>query len=247
VPHDPAATFDGALQEHFARLPAHWREPLAPLLAAASTLALADYIGARCAAGSAIFPPQPLAALHDCGPRDVRVVVLGQDPYHGPGQAHGFAFSVPEGVRRPPSLRNIQRELARDCGGAPQEGGSLLGWSRQGVLLLNCVLTVERGLPGSHARRGWEGVTDAIIDIVAAAPGPRAFLLWGAYAQARRARIEAAARRSGAASLVLEANHPSPLSARRPPLPFLGCGHFSRTNRHLVESGLAPIDWYARA
>jgi len=213
----------GSLRSHFAGLPRSWQEPLAALLAADSTRALADFVDARLAAGCVVFPPRPLAALQSCAPHDVRIVILGQDPYHGPGQAHGFAFSVADGVRPPPSLRNIFLELARDCACPPRRTGSLLEWSRQGVLLLNSVLTVEQGRPGSHAGHGWETLTDAIVDIVARLPTPKVFLLWGAQAQAKGDPIEAVA----AAHLVLRANHPSPLSARRPPLPFLGCGHFS--------------------
>jgi len=233
------ARLAGSLRSHFASLPEAWQERLATPLAADATRALVDFVDARVATGCAVFPSQPLAALQACAPQDVRVVVLGQDPYHGAGQAHGFAFSVPDGVRPPPSLRNIFIELGRDCGCPSLRSGSLLAWSRLGVLLLNTVLTVEQGRPGSHAGRGWEFVTDAIIDAIAAMPTPKVFLLWGAQAQSKRARIQAAA----APNLVLCANHPSPLSARRPPVPFLGCAHFSQANRHLVAQGLAPVNW----
>jgi uracil-DNA glycosylase len=236
-----ARRLDAPLAAHFAALPAPWQVFPEPGLAR-----IAAFVDARRAAGACIYPPRPLAALEQGAPEDVRVLVLGQDPYHGPGQAHGFAFSVPEGVRPPPSLRNILAELARD--GHPNSaarGGSLLHWSRQGVLLLNAVLTVEEGAPGSHAGQGWEGFTDALIDRVARSPSPKVFLLWGAYAQAKRARIAAAAASLPEAlgPLVLTANHPSPLSARRPPVPFIGCGHFSRANDYLVASGLAPVAW----
>ena len=233
------ARLAGSLRSHFASLPEAWQERLATPLAADATRALVDFVDARVATGCAVFPSQPLAALQACAPQDVRVVVLGQDPYHGAGQAHGFAFSVPDGVRPPPSLRNIFIELGRDCGCPSLRSGSLLAWSRLGVLLLNTVLTVEQGRPGSHAGRGWEFVTDAIIDAIAAMPTPKVFLLWGAQAQSKRARIQAAA----APNLVLCANHPSPLSARRPPVPFLGCAHFSQANRYLVAQGLAPVNW----
>jgi uracil-DNA glycosylase len=239
---EEASQLASPLAEHFAALPAAWRG-----LPAAPSGRIAAFVDARRAAGARIYPAQPLAALHGGGPGAVRVLILGQDPYHGPGQAHGFAFSVRDGVRPPPSLRNIFRELARDGfpGCADSRGGCLLHWSHQGVLLLNTVLTVESGSPGSHAGQGWEDVTDAVIERVAQAPGPRVFLLWGAHAQAKRARIAAAAAGLPEAMqpLVLLANHPSPLAARRPPLPFIGCGHFSQTNRYLVERGLAPIDW----
>lgn len=234
-----ATRLAGSLREHLATLAPAWRAALAPVLQAASTQALIEFVDCRVAAGQAVFPPQPLAALRSGAPQDIRVVILGQDPYHALGQAHGYAFSVPDGVRPPPSLRNIFLELARDCGCGQPPSGNLLGWSRQGVLLLNTALTVEEKRPGSHARQGWEPVTDALIDAIAAEPAAKVFLLWGAQAQAKRDRILAA----GTRQLVLCANHPSPLSARRPPRPFLGCGHFSQANRYLVAKGRAPIDW----
>jgi len=238
-----AAALRTPLRAHFAALPPVWRRALAAALDAPGAGALADFIDARVAAGHAVFPARPLAALHDAAPQDVRVVILGQDPYHGPGQAHGYAFSVPAGVRPPPSLGNIFTELARDCGGPRRRSGCLLGWSAQGVLLLNTVLTVEQGQPGSHARRGWEAISDAVIDALAAGPAPRVFLLWGGHAQAKAARIRAQQARAAVPGLLLAANHPSPLSARRPPVPFLGCGHFSAANRFLQEKRLVPIDW----
>ncbi len=234
------------LRRHFAALPERWRAPLAGVLGGSAIAALCDFVDARVAAGRVVYPARPLAALETGAPEDVRVVILGQDPYHGPGQAHGYAFSVPAGVRPPPSLRNIFAELARDRGGAaPQAGdGSLLRWGAQGVLLLNTVLTVEAGDAGSHAGRGWEMFTDAVIGHLARGACPRAFLLWGAHAQAKRPLIEAGATgRSGAPPLVLTANHPSPLSARRPPHAFIGCGHFSRANRYLQENGALPVQW----
>ncbi len=234
-----ASRLGGTLRAQLAALPRPWSEALGPILACASTQALIEYVDARVAGGHTVYPPQPLAALQACEPEAVRVVILGQDPYHGPGQAHGHAFSVPDGVRPPPSLRNIFLELVRDCGCLPLRSGNLFEWTRQGVLLLNTVLTVEQGLPGSHARRGWEPVTDAVIDTIAALPGAKVFLLWGAHAQAKRDRIQA----TGSAQLVLCANHPSPLSARRPPIPFLGCAHFSQANRYLAAHGREPVDW----
>jgi uracil-DNA glycosylase len=229
----------GGLRRHFERLRPEWRAALSPVLASAAVDALIRYVDGRVAAGHRVYPPQPLAALQDCAPAAVRAVVLGQDPYHGAGQAHGYAFSVPEGVPLPPSLRNIFAERERDCGCPRASAGGLLGWSRQGVLLLNTVLTVEEGRPGSHAGHGWEAVTDAVIDALTAQAGAKAFLLWGAQAQAKGQRIAAA----GAHALVLCANHPSPLSARRGPAPFLGCGHFSAANRYLAQNGRDPIDW----
>jgi uracil-DNA glycosylase len=170
----------------------------------------------------------------------VRVVILGQDPYHGVGQAHGLAFSVPTGVRQPPSLRNIFLELHADIGLAPCTTGNLERWAQQGVLLLNTVMTVEDGKPGSHAGKGWEVFTDAVVMALVRDAAPKVFLLWGAQAQAKQAMIE----RSGHHHHVaLCANHPSPLSARRPPVPFLGCRHFSKANAYLKEHRRGEVDW----
>jgi uracil-DNA glycosylase len=184
------------------------------------------FLAERLQAGASIFPPQPLRALLLTPPEAVRVVILGQDPYHGRGQAEGLAFSVAPGVPIPPSLRNIFKELQRDLGtpppAFPQPGGSLVRWAEQGTLLLNTCLTVEEGLPASHARRGWEALTDAVILQVSQLAEPVVFMLWGAHAQSKRALIDESRH------LVLNANHPSPLSAMRPPVPFIGCGHFSQ-------------------
>ena len=196
---------------------------------------LLAFLQQRMEAGASIFPPTPLQALQLTPPEQVRLVVLGQDPYHGRGQSHGLAFSVLPGVRVPPSLRNIFKEIERDLGtrppAFPSPGGSLRAWAEQGALLLNTVLTVEEGQPGSHAKRGWESLTDALIRHVVAQRQPVVFMLWGAHAQAKRALINAPQH------LVLVANHPSPLSALRPPLPFIGCGHFgqARAFRKLHE------------
>jgi uracil-DNA glycosylase len=187
---------------------------------------LADFLQGRLAEGAVVFPPQPLRALELTPPGQVRVVILGQDPYHGRGQAEGLAFSVAPGVALPPSLRNIFKELQRDLGTPPPKlpapGGSLVRWATHGVLLLNTCLTVEEGKPASHAGRGWETLTDAVIRQVSAGDHPVLFMLWGAHAQGKRALIDTACHK------VLVANHPSPLSAMRPPLPFIGCGHFSQ-------------------
>ncbi len=166
------------------------------------------------------------------------MVILGQDPYHGPGQAQGLAFSVPQGCKVPPSLRNILTERAADLGPAAGPGpvDSLEAWARQGVLLLNTCLTVEAGQPASHANQGWEVLTTAIVEAVAAQSRPCAFLLWGAHAQALGLQIPAHHR-------VFKANHPSPLSARRPPQPFIGCRHFSAANQWLTANGQKPISW----
>lgn len=197
---------------------------------------LIEFVDARVRAGATVYPAEPLRALALTPLESVRAVILGQDPYHGPGQAEGLAFSVPEGVRPPPSLRNIHKELRRDLGHPPPASPSLVPWARQGVLLLNSCLTVEAGQPGGHAKRGWEVLTDRLIDAVAAQAEPVVFLLWGAHAQAKAGRI------LGAGHRVWTANHPSPLSATRPPVPFIGCAHFSAAARFLAEVG-RPIDW----
>ncbi|MFT3718247.1 uracil-DNA glycosylase [Pseudorhodoferax sp.] len=203
---------------------------------------LQDFLAARHAAGARIYPPEPLRALRLTPPERVCAVILGQDPYHGPGQAEGLAFSVAPGVRPPPSLRNIFKELQRDLGLAPPVSGSLRAWAERGVLLLNTTLTVEEGQAGCHARQGWEALTDALIAQVAGAASPCAYLLWGAHAQAKAPLIERTAQAHGRQALVLQANHPSPLSALRPPVPFVGCGHFGRAQRWLAERGGA-LDW----
>lgn len=218
-----------------------WRALTEGFFSGESGRTLAAFVRSRLDAGAVVYPPQPLRALELTPLSEVRVVILGQDPYHGAGQAHGLAFSVPEGERPPPSLRNIFKELQRDRGGAPPVDGCLLRWARQGVLLLNTCLTVEEGRPASHARRGWETLTDAVIAAVAGSSRPVVFMLWGAHAQARRGLIEAHCARGR--HLVLAANHPSPLSALRPPLPFMGCEHFGLANAFLGRRGIAPLDW----
>lgn len=198
---------------------------------------LLQFLQQRLDAGASIFPPQPLRALELTAPQDVRIVILGQDPYHGRGQAEGLAFSVAPGVPLPPSLRNIFEEMQRDLGAAPpafpQPGGSLVGWAQNGVLLLNTCLTVEEGQAASHAGKGWEALTDALIAQVAQGPRPVVFMLWGAHAQSKQALIP-----PGRGHLVLLANHPSPLSARRGPRPFIGCGHFSAAKAFRAQQGL---------
>ncbi|WP_062479310.1 uracil-DNA glycosylase [Variovorax boronicumulans] len=198
---------------------------------------LQGFLRERLDAGAVIFPPQPLRALELTPPEDVRVVILGQDPYHGRGQAEGLAFSVASGVALPPSLRNIFKELQRDLGtpppAFPNPGGSLVKWATHGVLLLNTCLTVEEAQPASHAGRGWEVLTDAVIRHVAQGERPVVFMLWGSHAQSKRALIDVERHK------VLMSNHPSPLSALRPPVPFIGCGHFgqARAWREAQQSG----------
>ena len=162
----------------------------------------------------------------------------GQDPYHGPGQAEGLAFSVAPGVKLPPSLRNIFKERERDLNLPMPSHGSLRSWARQGILLLNTSLTVENGEPASHARKGWEVLTDGLLAEVAATATPCVYLLWGAHAQAKAGLIHEHATRSGREFVVLQANHPSPLSALRPPFPFIGCGHFGQASRWLAQRGV---------
>lgn len=203
-----------------------WQALVADFFRSESGVALLHFLSERLQAGARIYPPQPLRALLLTPPEAVRVVILGQDPYHGCGQAEGLAFSVAAGVAIPPSLRNIFKELQRDLGMPrpefPQSGGSLVPWAQEGVLLLNTCLTVEEGRPASHAKRGWEVLTDAVISQVSAHGKPCVFMLWGAHAQSKRPLIDASRH------LVLCANHPSPLSALRPPVPFIGCRHFSQ-------------------
>ena len=198
--------------------------------------ALASFLRSEKRAGKVIHPPGPeIFAAFDHTPFDaVRVVILGQDPYHGPGQAHGLCFSVRPGVPPPPSLVNIFKEIRRDLGIAPPDHGCLTPWAERGVLLLNAVLTVEQGLAASHQGKGWEGFTDAAIDALNREREGLVFMLWGSYAQRKGQLIDA--RRHG----VLKSVHPSPLSAHRG---FHGCGHFSAANRYLEARGQAPIDW----
>ncbi len=234
------------LAQVLARAPADWAPLLRAWAATAPGQGLIQFVARRQKAGAVIYPAQVLRALELTPRRQVRVVILGQDPYHGAGQAEGLAFSVPAGVKPPPSLRNLMGEISRSLGvsGPPSGhfGGHLGGWARQGVLLLNTCLTVEHGLPASHAGQGWESLTDALIQATATDPSSKVYLLWGAHAQAKAPLIEAAGH---GRHRVLRANHPSPLSARRPPIPFLGCGHFVAVGDHLRAQGTPPIDWSA--
>lgn len=214
-----------------------WRTVLDPFWSSDEGRSLRAFLRERLAAGALIYPTQPLRALELVAPEAVRVVILGQDPYHGPGQAEGLAFSVAPGVRLPPSLRNIFKELQRDLGTPPPADGSLVRWARQGVLLLNACLTVEDGQPASHAGRGWEALTDRLIAHVATQGPPKVFLLWGAHAQKKATLL------TGESHVVSLANHPSPLSATRAPEPFIGCGHFGAVNQWLTARGEAPIRW----
>lgn len=216
-----------------------WQGVVDEFLSSAPGRRLAAFVQARLAAGATVYPPQPFRALALTPLAGVKVVILGQDPYHGPGQAEGLAFSVAPGVRLPPSLRNIFKERERSLGVPIPASGSLAGWAREGVLLLNTSLTVEQGLPASHAGQGWEQLTDALLAAVAAQASPCVYMLWGAHAQAKSALISATAARDGREALILAANHPSPLSANRPPVPFMGCGHFEAARSWLAARGVS--------
>ena len=204
---------------------AGWQGLTDDFFASRAGVSLLSFLCERLANQAVIFPPRPLRALALTPPDAVRVVILGQDPYHRRGQAEGLAFSVAPGTPPPPSLRNIFKEIQRDLGtpppAFPAPGGSLVKWAENGVLLLNTCLTVEEGQPASHAKRGWELLTDAVIRHVSEHQQNVVFMLWGAHAQGKQELIDASRHK------ILLANHPSPLSALRPPLPFIGCGHFS--------------------
>ncbi|MDH7454522.1 uracil-DNA glycosylase [Luteimonas composti] len=218
------------------RLDPSWKARVGDWFAREDMRALSAFLRQRKAAGARIYPPGPqIFAAFDATPFDaVKVVILGQDPYHGPGQAHGLCFSVSPGVPVPPSLQNMYKELQRDLGIAPPGHGWLMPWARQGVLLLNAVLTVEEGRAGAHQGKGWEGFTDHVVDVLGREREGLVFMLWGSYAQAKGKMIDARRHR------VLRTTHPSPLSAHRG---FLGCGHFSAANEYLARRGVAPIDW----
>lgn len=217
-------------------LPNGWQGPLKGALAAQDMLALRGFLDAELAAGKTVYPPRAawFRALELTPLDQVRVVILGQDPYHGPGQAHGLCFSVPPGVRPPPSLVNIYKELESDLSVPRPRHGFLEHWARQGVLLLNSVLTVEMAQAASHSKKGWEQFTDAIVGQVNEKTESVVFMLWGAYAQKKATHVDTSRH------LVLKAAHPSPLSAHNG---FLGCKHFSQCNAFLVSNGFPPIDW----
>ena len=218
------------------KLDPSWLEPLQAEFDQPYMGELKRFLLAERNAGKRIFPAGAnwFRAL-DLTPLDkVKVVILGQDPYHGPGQAHGLCFSVPEGVRAPPSLVNIYKELESDLGIRRPPHGFLEHWAKQGVLLLNSVLTVEMGMAASHRDRGWERFTDAVVQLVNDKQQPVVFMLWGSYAQKKASFVDTTRH------LVLKAPHPSPLSAHSG---FLGCRHFSKANAFLESRGLDPIDW----
>lgn len=218
------------------KLEPSWKAKVGEYLKRDEMRALSAFLRERRAKGARIYPPAAkIFAAFDATPFDaVKVVILGQDPYHGPGQAHGLCFSVLPGVPVPPSLDNIFKEIQRDLGIARPDHGCLTPWAERGVLLLNAVLTVEDGRAGAHQGKGWEGFTDHVVDVLNREREGLVFLLWGSYAQAKGKVIDPRRHR------VLKAPHPSPLSAHRG---FLGCGHFSATNEFLSRHGPGPIDW----
>lgn len=218
------------------KLDPSWKQYLLPEFELDYMRNLRQFLSAEKAAGKIIFPEGKniFNALNATAFEQVKVVILGQDPYHGPGQAHGLCFSVQEGVAVPPSLRNIYKELFLDIGITPSTTGNLQAWANQGVLLLNAVLTVESGLAASHQKKGWERFTDRIVNLLNDKRDNLVFLLWGSYAQ-RKGEIIDRTRH-----LVLESVHPSPLSASRG---FFGNHHFSKANAYLIQHEKTPIDW----
>jgi uracil-DNA glycosylase len=225
-----------AADEERIQLEPSWKARVGDYLARPDMQALAAFLRAEKAAGKTVYPrgADIFAALAATPFDQVRAVILGQDPYHGPGQAHGLCFSVPPGVEVPPSLANIFKEQQADLGLPRPDHGCLLPWARRGVLLLNAVLTVEHGRAGAHAGKGWEGFTDHVVEQLASEREGLVFFLWGSHAQRKGAMIDP--RRH----LVLRATHPSPLSAHRG---FFGSGHFSKANRYLAARGQPPLDW----
>jgi uracil-DNA glycosylase len=218
-------------------LPEPWRIAMTPYLDPGPVARLSAFVGAEYAT-SEVFPPLPdlFAALRLCPPDQTRVLILGQDPYHRRGQAHGLSFSVRPGVAVPPSLRNIYKEIRDDLGVEVPPGGDLTGWAVQGVLLLNAVLTVRSGEPASHAGKGWEHLTDSAIRALNDQPARVVFLLWGNYAKQKAALVTAPQH------VVREAGHPSPMNPRG----FLGTRPFSAANAALAEAHRPPVDWAAR-
>jgi uracil-DNA glycosylase len=221
-------------------VPDSWRSALEPVLSTPEARRLGGFLQAEEQAGKRLFPPRGtrLAALHLTPLDEVKVVILGQDPYHGEGQAHGLCFSVQKGVKVPPSLVNIYKEIESDLGLPRPAHGHLEAWARQGVLLLNTSLTVEEGKAGSHQGKGWEAITDAVVAAVAAKAEPCVFMLWGNHARKKVERVAGLGRNSH--HLILTAPHPSPLSAHSG---WFGSRHFSTANAFLEAQGRGAVDW----
>jgi uracil-DNA glycosylase len=217
------------------KLEAHWKEVLKEEFDKPYFLALRTTLVEAKAAGKVIYPPGGLIfnAFEQTPFPAVKVVILGQDPYHNPGEAMGLSFSVPKGVPVPPSLKNIYKELHRGTGTPIPAHGDLTGWAKQGVLLLNAMLTVEKNQPGSHRDIGWQSFTDAVIQAISREKNGVVFLLWGNFAKSKKNLIDSQRH------FVLEAAHPSPLARNA----FWGCGHFEKTNQLLTQQGVDPIDW----
>lgn len=228
-----------AQQQFFAALPSSWKKPLEQVCARPEIDALIHFLQVREASRAVIYPAKQdiFAALKAIPFDKVTVVIVGQDPYHGPGQAHGLSFSVPPKIQVPPSLRNIFKELHADIKMPIPQTGTLTSWAHQGVLLLNAILTVEEGKPAAHAGRGWEIFTDAIIEQLLKRQHPTVFMLWGAYAQKKFKNLHMHI--DPTRHLILQAMHPSPLSVRG----FLGCRHFSKANAFLKMHNLPEINW----
>ena len=218
-------------------IPKKWSELLSDEIKKPYIAELKDFIYDEVKSGKLVYPPleDVFAALGHTPFEEVKVVIIGQDPYHGPNQAHGLCFSVQKGVRVPPSLQNIYKEIEADLGLPIPDHGHLISWADQGVLMLNATLTVRAHEPKSHHGRGWEQFTDAVVSALAKREKPIVFLLWGASAQAKGAQIA----QIGPHHAVFQAAHPSPFSAHR----FFGCKHFSKTNEKLKDWGESPIDW----
>jgi len=237
-PHPSEQITTAVLPPDRVRLSPAWRALMGDCFAEPYFQELKSSLLDEIRAGVRVYPPAAnwFAAFDLTEPADVRVVVIGQDPYHGYGQAHGLAFSVRAGTPIPPSLRNIIAEVERDLEirWPANRGGDLTAWARQGVLLLNSILTVRDGQPGAHRQLGWERFTDTVIERMSRRPDPMVFLLWGSFAQSKRPLID------GTRHLILEAPHPSPLSAHRG---WFGCGHFSRANEFLLKTGRGAVAW----
>lgn len=227
-------------QQFWTALPSSWKQPLQQVCQRSEIDRLIKFLQERESAGAIIYPQKKniFAALQGTAFDDVKVVIVGQDPYHGPNQAHGLSFSVLPGVAQPPSLQNIFKELHSDIGMPRPQHGTLTSWANEGVLLLNAILTVEKGTPASHAGKGWELFTDGIIQALMRQEKPIVFMLWGAYAQKKVANIA----HDPSHHLILKTAHPSPFSATG----FLGCRHFSQANTFLKNHNLPEIDWTIR-